>query len=111
MKDSLYHEVLNCNVIVSSKSYCRKLETLDPSLLEKCALLMSQKGMLLLCNNARSNVSKRTQENILVLKNLRPSTPQFALSDSLLFRFLQHFLEGKRYTNYGEIRKDAAFCH
>lgn len=87
MKDILYHEVLNYNVTVSSKSYCRKLETLDQSLLEKCALLMSQKGKLLLCNNARSDVSKHTQENILVWKILQPSTREFALSDNLLFQF------------------------
>lgn len=102
-KGIVYFEVLPRNETINSNTYCRQLDSLNESIIQKRPELVHRKGVVLHHDNARPHVSLMSRQKILqfgwdVLPH-PPYSPDLAPSDFHLFRSLQNSLRGMTFNS------------
>lgn len=109
-KGILYFELLPTGQTINAEVYSDQLQILSDAIKEKRPALANRKGVILLHDNARPHTAKMTRQKIKelgweVLPH-PPYSPDIAPSDYHLFRALQNHLDGKRYCDYDDVKKD-----
>jgi histone-lysine N-methyltransferase SETMAR len=83
------------------------LDRVNESLKEKRPHLVNKKGVVFYQDNARTHVSKMTQQKIKELNweisDHQPYSPDLAPSDYHLFRSLQNHLNNKKFVRFEEV--------
>ena len=97
-KGVVFFELLSSNQTINSNVYCRQLDSLNESIIQKCPELVNRKGVVFHHDNARPHTSLITCQKLLelgwdVLPH-PPYSPDLAPSDFHLFRALQNSLHG-----------------
>lgn len=105
----VYFELLPEGETINAEVYSAQLQNLSDALKEKRPGLVNRKGVILQHDNARPHTAKFTRDKIRqlgweVLPH-PPYSPDIAPSDYHLFRSLQDFLDGKRFTDYDNVKK------
>lgn len=112
----IHYEVLEPGQTVTAQLYCDQLSRLQEKIAQKLPILANRKGVILQHDNAKPHVAKLTQEKI---KKLRlevlphpPYSPDMAPSDYHLFRSMQHYLAGKKFTSLEDVKNgiNQFFC-
>jgi len=100
-KGVVFFELLPRNQTINSNVYCRQLDSLNESLIQKRPGLVNRKGIVFHHDNARPHTSLITRQKLLELGwDLLPHppySPDLAPSDFHLFRSLQNSLRGKTF--------------
>ena len=95
-KGVVYFELLPRNQTINSNVYCRQLDSLNESIIQKRPELVNRKGVVLHHDNARPHTSLITRQKLLELGwDVLPQpaySPDLAPSDFHLFRSLQNSL-------------------
>lgn len=102
-KGIVYYEVLPHGLTLNSELYCKQLVNLKTALEQKRPELINRKGVVFHHDNARPHTSLMTRQKLTelgweVLMH-PPYSPDLAPSDYYLFRSLQNFLDGKKFTS------------
>lgn len=105
VRGPIYWELLPQQTTVTAEVYCTQLENLAD------AVRIKRPGKAVvrfLHDNARPHVSKMTRQKVLdlgweILPH-PPYSPDLAPSDYHLFRSMQHFLDGKQFSNDEEVK-------
>lgn len=97
-KGIVFFELLPRNQTINSDVYCRQLNSLNESIIQKRPELVNRKGVVFHHDNARPHTSLITRQKLLelgwdVLPH-PPYSPDLAPSDFHLFRALQNSLRG-----------------
>lgn len=96
-KDVVFFELLPRNRTITSDVYCRQLDRLNESVIQKRPELVNRKGVVF-HDNARPHTSLATRQKLLEFGwDVLPHTaysPDLAPSDFHLFRSLQNSLRG-----------------
>lgn len=103
----VYWELLPKGVTITAEVYCTQLEKVKDQL---ALIRRNRTKVYFLHDNAKPHTAKATRLKLLelgweVLPH-PPYSPDLAPSDYHLFRSLQHFLDGKRYENEGQVETD-----
>lgn len=97
-KGVVFFELLPRNQTINSDVYCRQLDSLNESVIQKRPELVNRKGVVFHHDNARPHTSLATRQKLLELGwDLLPHpaySPDLAPSDFHLFRSLQNSLRG-----------------
>lgn len=102
-KGIVYYEVLPYGLTLNSNLYCKQLDNLKSAIEKKRPELINRKGVVFHHDNARPHTSLMTRQKLTelgfeVLMH-PPYSPDLAPSDYHLFRSLQNFLDGKKFTD------------
>ena len=94
----VFFELLSRNRTINSDVYCRQLDSLNESVIQKRPELVNRKGVVFYHDNARPHTSLTTRQKLLELGwDVLPHpaySPDLAPSDFHLFRSLQNSLRG-----------------
>jgi histone-lysine N-methyltransferase SETMAR len=104
----IYIELLDPNQTITADIYTQQLARLHEVLVRERPALVNRKGVILLHDNARPHVAKWTKQKIEELEwevlPHPPYSPDIAPSDYYLFCSLQHFLDGKSFSDLEEVQ-------
>lgn len=108
MKGIIHHELLKVGQTVTSELYCGQLTRLREKIASKLPSIANRKGVILQHDNARPHVAKNTRSKINefgweVLPH-PPYSPDVAPSDYHLFRSMQHYLAGKKFSSFQDVQ-------
>lgn len=106
----IYFDVLPSGVTMTANLYSQQLDQVKEFLKTKQPGLVNRKGVILQHDNARPHVAKAVHEKLQELEwevlQHPPYSPDLAPSDYHLFRSLEVFLRGKKYSNENEVKND-----
>jgi [histone H3]-lysine36 N-dimethyltransferase SETMAR len=104
------YEVMKTREIVTAEVYCSQLQCVHKSLLKSRPALLIRWNILLLYDNARPHVVKKTQMNLMELDwevlPHPPYSPDIAPSDYHLFRAMDNFMQNKEFHNDDELKQE-----
>ena len=104
-KGVLYFELLPAGTTITATTYSKQLQNLAKAIQEKRP---RRTTVHLLHDNARPHVASSTKKKLAELGWLTvphpPYSPDLAPSDYHLFRPLKHFLQGKTFTKYEDLK-------
>ena len=105
----IHYEFLKPGQTIDSENYCHQLDVVHAKLLEIQPALVNRKVPLVLHDNARPHVSKRTLQK---LKQLGYETlphpaysPDISPTDYHIFRCLSNFLRGKTFIEEKDVKQ------
>lgn len=109
MAGVVHYSFLEPGETITADKYCSELEQMHQKLSIQQPSLVNRKGILLLHDNARPHVSKKTLQklselNIEVLKH-PPYSPDLAPTDFHLFKHLDHVLSQKTFADHEGVKK------
>lgn len=108
IKGIIHFELLKPGVTINEDVYCDQLDRLKAKIEEKLPAIANRKGVMLHQDNARPHTSKKTLHKIKDfgwdLLPHPPYSPDIAPSDYHLFRSLQHYLAGKKFTSFEALK-------
>jgi [histone H3]-lysine36 N-dimethyltransferase SETMAR len=95
---------------VTAMMYCSQLQRIHESLLKSRPVLPNRWEVLLLYDNTRPHVAKKTQMKLIkfdreVLPH-PPYSPDIAPSDYHLFRAMDNFMQNKEFRNGDELKQE-----
>jgi len=101
----VYWELLSRGQTITANHYCQQLDKVQQKLVEK-GVYTSR--IFFHQDNARPHTARQTLAKIEELGwtkiNQPPYSPDIAPSDYHLFRSMEHFLRGRRFTEDGQVR-------
>uniref|UniRef100_A0A0K0E9X1 HTH_48 domain-containing protein n=1 Tax=Strongyloides stercoralis TaxID=6248 RepID=A0A0K0E9X1_STRER len=104
----IHYEFLKPGETIIAESYCQQIEEMHKKLCQKRPALVNRKGPILLHDNARPHVSKKTLQKLgeLGYETLpHPAySPDLAPTDFHFFKHLDHFLNEKIFNNEEDIK-------
>ena len=104
----IHFETMPLNQTITAQPYCDQLDRLNKMLKEKRSSLVNCKGVIFHHNNARSHSARITCNKIeeLIWEKLQdaPYSPNIAPSDYHLFQSLQHFTDGREYSDVRHLK-------
>uniref|UniRef100_A0AAF5DCR7 Mos1 transposase HTH domain-containing protein n=1 Tax=Strongyloides stercoralis TaxID=6248 RepID=A0AAF5DCR7_STRER len=104
----IHYEFLKPGETITAESYCQQIEEMHKKLCQKRPALVNRKGPILLHDNARPHVSKKTLQKLgeLGYETLpHPAySPDLAPTDFHFFKHLDHFLNEKIFNNEEDIK-------
>lgn len=108
----VYYELLKQGQTINANTYCNQLDKLNAAIKEKRPVLANRKGILFHQDNARPHAAMLTQQKLNELGwevlSHPPYSPDIAPSDYYLFRSLQNYLTGKKFTSFEAVSKAVA---
>jgi transposase len=106
MEGTIHNKLLEKNLTVTAKRYCRKLRRLKESIQQK--RLGRRHGVILQHDNARPHTANKTKAGIHELDweilPCPPYSPDLAPTDYHLFRSLSNNLRGVSFYNDAEVQ-------
>lgn len=108
MAGVIHYSFLKKGETITSDKYCSEIEEMHKNLSIKQPALVNRKGIILLHDNARPHVAKKTSQkladlNIEILKH-PPYSPDLSPTDYYLFKHLNHFLDQKIFTDPEDVK-------
>lgn len=109
-EEVLFYKLLPPGQTVTGDRYSKQLKQLHQELIKKCPqIARNYRKVILLHDNARPYIVKKTKEALLDLKwEVLPHltySPDIAPSHYLLFRSMQHSLSGEHFSDITDVRK------
>lgn len=108
MKGIVHWELLPRGTTIDADYYCEQLERVQDALRKRRPALVNRRGVILLHDNAKAHIAKKTRDKIRELDwellPHPPYSPDISPSDYHLFRALSRFLGGQRFTNEDEVK-------
>lgn len=100
----VYYELLKQGQTINANTYCNQLDKLNAAIKEKRPVLANRKGILFHQDNAKRHTAMATQLKLNELGwevlSHPPYSPDIAPSYYYLFRSLQNYLTGKKFTSF-----------
>lgn len=107
---AVHYEVMKTGETVTAEVYCSQLQRVHESLLKSRPALPNRWKVLLLHDNARPHVAKKTQMKLMELDwevlPHPPYSPDIAPSDYHLFRAMDNFMQNKEFRNDDELKQE-----
>lgn len=104
----VHYELLKCGQTITADVYCAQLQRVHEAALKSRPALPNRNKVLLLHDNAKPHVAKKTQKK---LKDLDweilphpPYSPDISPSDYHLFRSLDNFMRNRQFTDEGALK-------
>ena len=106
----LHFELVPNGRAINAELYCQQLDRVYDKLKEKYPALVNRKRALFQHDNAKPHTAKKTKEKFEELDGVEvlphPTySPDAAPSDYGLFRFMEHFLRGRRFESFAEVEE------
>ena len=109
MRGVIHFELLGRNQTINTDLYCQQLQRVHEKLVQTRPHLINRKGVLFHQDNARPHVSRASLAKIRELNwglvEHPPYSPDLAPSDYHLFRSLQNFLAGQKFSSFEGVQK------
>lgn len=106
----LRYEVLPPGHTITADVYCQQMLRVHDDLLRKQAALVNRRGVLLLHDNARPHVAKKSRDQLAALGwQILPHpaySPDISPTDYYLFAHIAHFMRGKQFKTQTEVIND-----
>ncbi|KAF2358639.1 Transposase type 1 [Trinorchestia longiramus] len=103
----IHYSFLGVNETINAERYCNDLAVMHARLSEKRPALVNRRGPILLHDNARPHVARRTVQKLTELgyETLPhpPYSPDISPTDYHLFKHLSTFLDGKTFRSKQEV--------
>jgi histone-lysine N-methyltransferase SETMAR len=104
------YEILEPGQTINAKVYCKQLQQVQKDLLHKQPAMVNRRGVLLLHDNARPHIAKKTRKKLTKfgweMLPHPPYSPDISPTDYYLFRSLEHFLQNKRMNTRTEVENE-----
>ena len=103
----IHYELLEPGRTITAEVYCEQLDRLKSAIDQKRPALANRKGVVFHHDNARPHTARITLNKLSEfgweLLPQPPYSPDIAPSDYHLFRSMAHYLNGKKFTNNGQV--------